>query len=215
MLTKAFHNPPSSVKNSTPPLGRESLEHRQCSFSHRLTSSLLSSPPLTPTPTASLIPQPFQCPLEPPFHGEQSPFNCSLGAGSLPFSFCFLWTPSSPPTPLLSDSQSLERENLRPPYPSKTLLLFYLHVNSSFSSYAPWVPTATCGPPTGILLAYHFLFCPRVCHQLRHFNICVDNDNWSPLPIIPSLPWSQSDFESTSIEAFSIFILLSGHSLLS
>lgn len=92
---------------------------------------------------AFLIPEPLQCPLELLSHGEQCPFNCSLGAGSVPFFSCFLWAPSSPPTPLLSDFQSLERENLCPPYPSKTLLVFYRHVNSSFSSYATWLPTTT------------------------------------------------------------------------
>lgn len=46
--------------------------------SPRLTSNLLSTS-LTPTPTAFLIPEPFQCPLEPLFQGEQQPHQCYPG----------------------------------------------------------------------------------------------------------------------------------------
>lgn len=46
--------------------------------SPRLTSNLLSTS-LTPTPTAFLIPAPFQCPLEPLFQGEQQPHKCYPG----------------------------------------------------------------------------------------------------------------------------------------
>lgn len=43
-------------------------------------------------PIAPLIPECFQCPLEPLLLGEKLPLDFSLGVRNIPFSSCFLWS---------------------------------------------------------------------------------------------------------------------------
>lgn len=161
MISK-FIPPPTEQSTADPGWGRASLDQcgQRCTCSHKRTSSLLLSSPLTPTATFSsdtvaLTPELFQCPLEPLLHGEQHPSPLAWGQRTIlffPVSTEILslgWHHSSLSTPP-------RLPGLCPSFSSGRPLLVFHHLNPPLSPSATQLPTTTPRPLNG--LWWHTIF---------------------------------------------------------